>query len=91
MSEIKGEILVSEARELADAAKNLLDWVPVCSVGSSGHQRIERLKEAIKKFDAAPEVGEKAIEFCLQCLRAGCTADEVMAAWRKIVAGWYKI
>jgi hypothetical protein len=33
--------------------------------------------------DDAKEIGEKAIRFCLQCLQTGCTADEILAAWRK--------
>ena len=35
------------ADELVDAVRVLLDWVPNCSVGSSGYQRIERVKKAL--------------------------------------------
>lgn len=28
-------------------------------------------------------IGEHAIKFCLQCLQAGCTADEILAAWKE--------
>jgi hypothetical protein len=36
-------------KELCEAAQRLLDWVPVCSVGSSGYQRIEKLKEILAR------------------------------------------
>ena len=33
--------------ELAEAAQNLLDWVPVCSEGNSGYLRIEQLQKVL--------------------------------------------
>lgn len=42
---------VGEVQELVRAAKSLLDWVPVCSIGSSGYLRQEALKKAIEEIN----------------------------------------
>jgi hypothetical protein len=36
--------------EFIEAAEQLLDWVPVCSVGSSGFLAQQKLRDAINKL-----------------------------------------
>jgi len=38
------------AMPLIRAVKNLLDWLPICSVGSSGYSNRVALEEALKEF-----------------------------------------
>lgn len=40
----------STSQELRRAVQELLDWVPTCSVGSSGYLRIERVKEILARM-----------------------------------------
>lgn len=47
--------------------------------------RIEELEAQLAEEEAPSptdfSIGIEAINFCLSCLRAGCTADEILAAW----------
>jgi len=43
VEELNGELSTVRA-----AAKAVLEWAPVCSPGSSGHERLERLRKAIE-------------------------------------------
>ena len=46
-------------RELIEAARNLLEWVPVCSPGSSGYIRTERLRAAVDRCTVLDKVCPK--------------------------------
>lgn len=61
-----GAVLAS----LIISAQNLLDWVPTCSVGSSGYLRIEALKAALKKFGELPSYS------CPHCGNTGAVKCE---------------
>lgn len=50
--------------ELEQAVKSLLEWVPKCSVGSSGYQRVERVKVALPLALAELERRERMIRVC---------------------------
>ena len=47
----RNTIKQDKLEELLEAAKSLLEWVPVCSIGSSGYNRQEALKKAIARFE----------------------------------------
>jgi hypothetical protein len=49
--------MMSELKELIAAAESLLDWQPVCSLGSSGDLRQRRLRAAIASVAQMVEQG----------------------------------
>ena len=56
------DLRTEQIQELLAAAQELLDWVPICSEGSSGDLRQKRLKRACKAIEresAFPDVGRK--------------------------------
>lgn len=42
-----------DVAELASAAQQLLDWQPICSAGSSGDLRQQRLRKALEDYAKA--------------------------------------
>ena len=79
--------------ELLDAAQSLLDWVPICSVGSSGYLRIERLKAALKKSDTGGKIAEVADREGEQDLERGISLDaleDLVKRFKDRESAWQK-
>lgn len=55
MAELSEEIrqVYRDMYEFVEAAESLLEWCPVCSIGSSGYLRQEKLREIVTKMRAA--------------------------------------
>jgi hypothetical protein len=50
----------NEVEELVRSVKFLLEWLPVCSVGSSGHSRRVAVEKALARM--APSIKELGVE-----------------------------
>jgi hypothetical protein len=68
--------------ELIRSVKSLLDWMPICSVGSSGHKRRVAVEQALQAFaEELPDVPVPTEPARLDCQNA---ADLVTAEGKQI-------